>query len=157
MNAKIKDLFLKIRRYISVHRYTLYLIIPFLLMDIFTRAFGYAIGYFPTFYPAPNIFTLVWLFLFIGIITCLKGKGCSIAYWVLFILAYVLFLTNTVYYSLTGFYFSFNLMLMASEGSSYIVDTIIHANPIIYVAAIIILIIAIKIGVAKTYYSPFSN
>ncbi|WP_303000603.1 LTA synthase family protein [uncultured Eubacterium sp.] len=143
MNAKIKDLFLKIRRYISVHRYTLYLIIPFLLMDIFTRAFGYAIGYFPTFYPAPNIFTLVWIFLFIGIITCLKGKGCSIAYWVLFILAYVLFLTNTVYYSLTGFYFSFNLMLMASEGSSYIVDTIIHANPIIYAVAVIILIIAI--------------
>ena len=32
---------------------------------------------------------------------------------------------------------------MASEGSSYIVDTIIHADPIIYVAAIIILIIAI--------------
>ena len=32
---------------------------------------------------------------------------------------------------------------MASEGSSYIVDTIIHANPIIYVAAVIILIIAI--------------
>lgn len=143
MSQTIKNFFYKIKKYIVTHRYTIYLAIPFLLMDIITRIFGYKIGYFPTFYPAPNIFTLVWIFLFLGIITCLKGTGSKIAYWVLFSLFFILFLTNTIYYSFTSFYFSFNLMLMAGEGSSYIWDTIIHANPLIYILAVCIVIIAV--------------
>lgn len=143
MSQTIKNFFYKIKKYIVTHRYTIYLAIPFLLMDIITRIFGYKIGYFPTFYPAPNIFTLVWIFLFLGIITCLKGTGSKIAYWVLFSLFFILFLTNTIYYSFTSFYFSFNLMLMAGEGSSYIWDTIIHANPLIYILAVCIVGIAV--------------
>lgn len=143
MSQTIKNFFYKIKKYIVTHRYTIYLAIPFLLMDIITRIFGYKIGYFPTFYPAPNIFTLVWIFLFLGIITCLKGTGSKIAYWVLFSLFFILFLTNTIYYSFTSFYFSFNLMLMAGEGSSYIWDTIIHANPLIYILAVCIVVIAV--------------
>lgn len=143
MSQTIKNFFYKIKKYIVTHRYTIYLAVPFLLMDIITRIFGYKIGYFPTFYPAPNIFTLVWIFLFLGIITCLKGTGSKIAYWVLFSLFFILFLTNTIYYSFTSFYFSFNLMLMAGEGSSYIWDTIIHANPLIYILAVCIVVIAV--------------
>lgn len=143
MSQTIKNFFYKIKKYIVTHRYTIYLAIPFLLMDIITRIFGYKIGYFPTFYPAPNIFTLVWIFLFLGIITCLKGTGSKISYWVLFSLFFILFLTNTIYYSFTSFYFSFNLMLMAGEGSSYIWDTIIHANPLIYILAVCIVVIAV--------------
>lgn len=143
MSQTIKNFFYKIKKYIVTHRYTIYLAVPFLLMDIITRIFGYKIGYFPTFYPAPNIFTLVWIFLFLGIITCLKGTGSKIAYWVLFSLFFILFLTNTIYYSFTSFYFSFNLMLMAGEGSSYIWDTIIHANPLIYILTVCIVVIAV--------------
>lgn len=145
MNQTIKNFFHNIKKYIVTHRYTIYLAVPFLLMDIITRIFGYKIGYFPTFYPAPNIFTLVWIFLFLGIVTCLKGIGSKIAYWTLFSLFFILFLTNTIYYSFTSFYFSFNLMLMAGEGSSYIWDTIIHANPLIYVLAVFIVIIAVVV------------
>lgn len=145
MSQTIKNFFHNIKKCIVTHRYTIYLAIPFLLMDIITRIFGYKIGYFPTFYPAPNIFTLVWIFLFLGIVTCLKGIGSKIAYWTLFSLFFILFLTNTIYYSFTSFYFSFNLMLMAGEGSSYIWDTIIHANPLIYVLAIFIVIIAVVV------------
>ncbi len=145
MSQTIKNFFHNIKKCIVTHRYTIYLAIPFLLMDIITRIFGYKIGYFPTFYPAPNIFTLVWIFLFLGIVTCLKGIGSKIAYWTLFSLFFILFLTNTIYYSFTSFYFSFNLMLMAGEGSSYIWDTIIHANPLIYVLAVFIVIIAVVV------------
>ena len=143
MNQTIKSFVHNIKKYIVTHRYTIYLAVPFLLMDIITRIFGYKIGFFPTFYPAPNIFTLIWIFLFLGIITCLKGVGSKIAYWTLFSLFFILFLTNTIYYSFTSFYFSFNLMLMAGEGSSYIWDTIIHANPLIYILAVLIVIIAV--------------
>ena len=42
--------------------------LPFFAMDIFTRAFGLKISYFPVYYPAPNIFTLLWIVFFIGIL-----------------------------------------------------------------------------------------
>lgn len=146
MGLQIKNFLYKAVQYIVSHRYTIYLAVPFLLMDIVTRAFGYQIEYFPVFYPAPNIFTLIWIFLFLGIVTSLKGIGSKIAYWILFAIFFVLFLTNTIYYTLTSFYFSFNLVLMAGEGHAYIWDTIIHANPIIYLSAVIILIIAVTVS-----------
>lgn len=143
MHINIKKAAGKFAQYIVAHKYTIYLAIPFLLMDIFTRILGYKIEYFPTYYPGPNIFTLIWIFLFLGIITCLKGIGSKIAYWLLFSVSFILFLTNAIYYSFTNFYFSFNLILMAGEGSSYIWDTIIHANPLIYVFAVAIILIAV--------------
>ena len=78
MSHTINNFFYSIKKYIVTHRYTIYLAVPFLLMDIITRIFGYKIGYFPTFYPAPNIFTLVWIFLFLGVVTCLRGIGSKI-------------------------------------------------------------------------------
>lgn len=157
MNVNIKKAVGRLIRYIVAHKNTIYLAIPFLLMDIFTRILGYKIEYFPTYYPGPNIFTLIWIFLFLGIITCLKGIGSKIAYWLLFSISFILFLTNAIYYSFTTFYFSFNLVLMAGEGSSYILDTIIHANPIIYVLAIAIIVIAViafKKAPAKKEFRP---
>lgn len=155
MSIHINNFLKKAAQYIVAHKYTIYLAIPFLLMDLVTRIFGYKIEYFPAFYPAPNIFTLIWIFLFIGIVTSLKGIGSKIAYWILFSVFFILFLTNTIYYTFTSFYFSFNLLLMAGEGSSYILDTIIHANPIIYILAIIIIAIAVtaskKTPVKKTF------
>lgn len=143
MNFHIKKIAEKFGRYIVAHKYTFYLAIPFLIMDIVTRILGYEIGYFPTYYPAPNIFTLIWIFLFLGIITSLKGIGSKIAYWVLFTIFFLLFLTHAIYYSLTSFYFTFNLVLMAGEGHSYILDTMLHTNPLIYVTAIAIIAIAV--------------
>ena len=143
MKEKLNNLYKKICTFLKVHKYTIYLSIPFFMMDFATRLFGYKIEFFPVYYPAPFIFTCVWIFLFLGIITSLKGRGSKIAYWLFFTLYFVLFLTNSIYYSLTSFFFSFNLMLMAGEGSNYILDTIIHANPLIYVVAVFIFIVAI--------------
>ncbi len=112
-------------------------------MDIITRILGYKIDFFPFYYAVPNIFTILWIILFIGIITSLKGIGSKIAYWSLFTLFFILFLTNNIYYSLTSFFFSFNLLQMSDEGSSYILDTIINANPVIYVISILIILTAV--------------
>lgn len=130
---------------IYANRFAILMSLPFFAMDIFTRVFGYKIGYFPTYYPVPNIFSILWIVLFICIVTSIKGITGKIIYWILFALSFAMFLTNTVYYSLTSFYFSFNLLQMAGEGSSYIIDTIVNANPIIYVIAVIILVFTIII------------
>lgn len=81
-----------------------------------------------------------------GIITSLKGKGSKIAYWIFFIISFVLFLTNCIYYSMTSLVFGFNLLELRDEGSSYILDTILNANPLIYVFAIALIVIGIITG-----------
>lgn len=146
MINSIKTIVSKFMNLLSRNRYTIFMSFPFFAMDIFTRAFGIQIEYFPAYYPVPNIFTLLWVILFMAVVTSLKGSAGKIMYWIFFSVFFALFLTNTVYYSLTSFYFSFNLLQMAGEGSSYILDTIIHANPLIYVAALIILVFAIIVA-----------
>lgn len=81
-----------------------------------------------------------------GIITSLKGKGSKIAYWIFFIISFVLFLTNCIYYSMTSLVFGFNLLELRDEGSSYILDTILNTNPLIYVFAIALIVIGIITG-----------
>jgi phosphoglycerol transferase MdoB-like AlkP superfamily enzyme len=146
MIHSIKKVTLKLKNILLTHRFVILMSLPFFAMDIFTRAFGVNIEYFPAYYPVPNIFTILWVFLFMSVVTSLKGIAGRIVYWIFFALSLALFLTNTIYYSLTSFYFSFNLLQMAGEGSSYILDTIINANPIIYVTALLILIFAIIIA-----------
>lgn len=125
------------------NKYIIYIAVLFYLMDIFTRWFGTKITFYPVYYPAPNLFSLIWIVLIIGIIMSLKGIWSKIAYWIFFSLFFLLFLTNCIYYSLTGIFFSFNLLLLADEGSSYILDTMLNTNPLIYVVAIVFIALAV--------------
>lgn len=115
-------------------------------MDLITRLWAYKVDYYPAYYPVPNLFTILWIVLFMGIITSLKGKGSKIAYWIFFIISFVLFLTNCIYYSMTSLVFGFNLLELRDEGSSYILDTILNTNPLIYVFAIALIVIGIITG-----------
>ena len=143
MINKIKALFINLKRLIINNRKIIYLSFPFILMDLVTRIHGYNVNFFPAYYPVPNLFTLIWVILFVGIIVSLKGIWSKILYWVLFGISFALFLTNNIYYSFTSFYFSFNLIKMADEGSSYILSVILNTNPLVYVISIIIFIIAV--------------
>lgn len=129
--------------YILAHRHYIYMAIPYFLMDLITRLWIYKIDYFPAYSPVPNIFTILWIVLFIGIITSLKGIGEKIAYWILFLISFIFFLTNCIYYSMTSMVFGFHLLEMSDEGSSYILDTMLNANPFIYVISIIIIVIGV--------------
>ena len=143
MTEKIKLLMSNTKYFLLKHRHIIYLAIPFILMDAITRLHGHRVNFFPAYSPVPNIFTIIWIVLFIGIITSLKGMWGKISYWFLFLVFFIIFLTNNVYYSLTSFYFSFNLLKMTDEGSSYILDTILNTNPLIYIISLVIIIAAV--------------
>ena len=155
MINSIKNISIKLKKVIITNKVIILMALPFFAMDIFTRAFGLKISYFPIYYPAPNIFTLLWIVFFMGIVTSLKGIAGKILYRIFFILSFGMFLTNTIYYSLTGFYFSFNLTKMADEGSSYILDTIVHTNPVIYIFAVIVLVYTIIVAKKYKKYDEF--
>lgn len=143
---KLINILKKAGLYISNHRQYIYPVIPFFLMDLITRLWAYKVDYYPAYYPVPNLFTILWIMLFMGIITSLKGKGSKIAYWIFFIISFALFLTNCIYYSMTSLVFGFNLLELRDEGSSYILDTILNTNPLIYVFAIALIVIGIITG-----------
>lgn len=124
------------------------LVILFWSMDVILRIMGRKIDFYPAYYLAPNLFTLLWSLFFAGLIVNLKGIFSKIVYWILFGFSFVLFLTHAIYYPLTSYYFSFNLLQMADEGSAYVWDTIISAPKYIYIVAIILLIGAV--GVSRT-------
>jgi len=137
LNIKVKNMF----NYIRTHYYIFILALPFLLMDILIRTINSSVDFYPAFYGGPNIFTISWIALFIGIILSMKGIWRKVAYWILFTLFFVFFIVHSVYYSFSGFFFNFNMLRMASEGSSYILDVVINANPILYIIAVAILVL----------------
>lgn len=134
------------REKISKKMPILLMVILFWSMDLILRIMGHKIDFYPFYYIGPNIFTLLWIGLFVGIIINLKGIWSKIFYWIIFLLFFILFLTHGIYYPFTSFYFNFNLLQMAGEGSSYILDTIKSAPKYIYALSAVIFVFAIFVS-----------
>lgn len=131
--------------FINKYKYILFLVLPFIAMDIITRIFGRNINFFNLFSFTPNLFTITWIILFLGLTLSLKKKYGKIIYLLLNILFLLIFLTNNVYYSMTKTFFDFSLLESASEGSPYILDTLKNANPLVYLSFIFIIYLIIKV------------
>ena len=131
---KIKSIVIN---FIKKNNYLLIMPIPFILIDIITRILGQKIDFYSIFGLVPNLFTITWIFLIIGIsIKTSKGK---LIYIISFIISLILFLINNVYYSMTDSFFGFSLLGLASEGSTYLIDAILNCNIRVYISLIIII------------------
>ena len=137
------NFYIELLKFIKINYYIVLLALPFLLIDLFTRFLGRKINFFGIYKLVPNLFTLIWIFLFIGVSLCLKNKKGKIIYILFFTLSYILFLVNNIYYSISKSFFGFSILELASEGSSYFLDAIINCNILVYIFAVIILFIFI--------------
>ena len=145
-SKKIKGLFINIKNYIKENykQYMLWMIIPFVLMDVFIYIFGSDISYVSYNFLSPIIFTITWLILFVAFPLCFRKKVGRAIYLFFCILFLALFLVNNVYYSMTKTFFDFSLMESASEGAPYIIDTLKNCNPLVYVAFCVIFVFIIN-------------
>lgn len=143
LKKEIEIIHTKTKNIVKKYHYIFFMILPLLLIDLITRILGNQIHFYKLYYLVPNLFTLTWIFLIIGLSLSLRNLKGKIIYILFFILSFVLFLTNNVYYSMTDSFFGFNLLGLASEGSTYFKDAIINCNIWVYISAIIILIIFI--------------
>lgn len=133
----------KIKKFIGRYIYVLILAFPFIAIDIFMRLIGSEINYFQWKMVIPNIlFNVMWIGLVLGIALNVNRTLGKVIYWVFLIIYLVMFFANGIYYYYTGLFFNFNLVTMASEGSSYIWDTIISAKPVVYVMSAAVIIVA---------------
>ena len=101
--------------FLQKHIYIIYMALPFLAMDIITRIFGKDISFYSFFKLPPNLFTITWIFLFLGLTLTFKKRIGRIIYFFTSVIFLFIFLTNNVYYSLTKTYFDYNLVESASE------------------------------------------
>ena len=132
--------FLKDKVLVKRNIYLILLAFPFTLLDVVTRVLGRKINFFKVYNPIPNLFTLSWIILMLGICLSFCKKKRKIIYSCLIALSVVIFLVNNVYYSVTNTFFDFCLIEMASEGSSYMIDALVNANKIIYIVTVFVLI-----------------
>ena len=140
---KIFDILIKILNFIKNNRRVIYMCVPFLLMDLFTRGLGHKIGFYKIYRLVPNLFTLIWILFIVGVSISFKKSIGKKLYLFFFILSFGLFITNNVYYSMTDTFFDFSLVLLAGEGSSYIKDALLTCNIWVYVLSALTLILFI--------------
>ena len=135
----------KVKKFYIKYKYIIMMCLPFVLMDVFTFLFGKDIDFVTIAFYAPVLFSTIWIALFVGLSTSFKGVINKILYLLFNALFLTMFLVNNVYYSMTKTFFDFSLVESASEGKSYMLDTLKNCNPWVYVS-IIIVIIAIVYG-----------
>ena len=135
----------KIIDFLNKYKYLLFLTLPFIAMDIITRLFGHDINFYGILSISPNLFTISWIILFIGISLGFKKKIGKYLYLFINVLFLIIFLVNNVYYSMTKTFFDFNLLESASEGAPYIIDTLKNTNLLVYISFIFITILIVKV------------
>lgn len=127
----------KIIKFIKKYYYVLILAIPFILIDLFTR---YKVEFYGLFKPVPNLFTILWIFLVLALSLFTKKRLGKILYSIFFIISLAIYLVNNIYFSMTGVFFDFSMVLLASEGSSYLLDSIKNCNSLVYLLLIPIIL-----------------
>jgi len=115
--------------------------LPFIIMDLATNMFANDIEFYETYKNTPKIFSIGYILLLLGIVFNINRKGSFYTYISSFVVFFILFLVHNVYYDATGNFFSFSMLGLAGEGSSYFLDVISSANILIYVVALVILLL----------------
>ncbi len=140
---EVKNFLLKylnlLKNLIIKNKNIIYMALPFIVMDVVTRMFGNSIGFYKVYRPFPNMFTLLYIYLFLGIVLNTNKKVSKISYLFFSILFLIMYLVNNVYYSMTSNYFSFNLLDSVSEGSPYFWSALKNCNILVYIFFIIII------------------
>ena len=150
---KLENIYNIVRAFIKKYYYIFLLVLPFILIDIFTR---YKVEFYGLLKLVPNMFTLLWIFLILSICLFSKKKIGKTIYILFFILSLIIYLVNNIYYSMTGVFFDFSMLLLASEGSEYLIDAIKNCDLSVYLFLIpifITFILAIKVYPKEEYKS----
>ena len=121
----------------------LLLALPFIIMDLATRIFGFEADFYGIFKMSPRLFSISYIILFLGVCLNIKKKYGKLLYSFLFFLFFILYFVQCIYYGTMHNYFSFSLMALAGEGSDYFLDAIKNTNIFVYIIGISLIVIYI--------------
>ena len=129
------------------------LALPFMLMDFIIRVLSLGVKYNMPGILIPNIlFTFIWVCIIVSFSLMCGHTVGRIIYGTIFLLFFISFFAQLVYYPYTGFFFSFNLTRAASEGSAYILSTLAHTSLFVYISSAAVLALGIVVTVKFPNY-----
>ena len=139
---KIKRLLTKFWKFIirSDVLNILLMILPFVIMDLFTRINGNSVSFYSLFKLTPRLFSIAYIVLFIGISLNIKGKYSRLVYSLFFFIFFIIFIVQNIYYSTMSNFFGFSLVALAGEGSDYFLDALKNTNILVYIAILALII-----------------
>ena len=109
---KCKNIFLtifkSIKNFLFNYKYIIFMLISFIILDFSLRYFTKSINFYNIYNTAPNLFTLSWVILMVGVSTSFKDKPCKILYIISFVISLALFLTHSIYYAYFRNFFDFS-------------------------------------------------
>lgn len=129
----------KIKNFILKYKHIILMTLSFLILDFSLRFFTRGINFYSIYSLTPNLFTLGWTFLIIGLSFCFKSKYFKPIYLFSIILSLILFLTHSIYFSYFNNFFDFSLLQYASEASGYMVDAIKNSPIWVYIITFIVI------------------
>lgn len=140
----IKKYFIIIKNYLVYNKEFLILGFSLFILDFSLRAYYYdTIKFYKIYKFMPNYFSIMWIFLILGLLKTLKGKKGKIVYIISYIISLVLFLTHSIYFSYFNTYFDFGTLKIAGEGMEYMDTILTNIKPWILMIALISVISSI--------------
>ena len=87
---------MNLKNFFNKYKHMVFMTMSFLLLDIVLRWFTRNINFYFIFGITPNIFTICWIFLIIGITTAFNQKISKLLYIVSISISLILFLVNSI-------------------------------------------------------------
>ena len=111
--------------------------IPFILIDYFIRKETQKIVFVVS-QKYSYFFSYTYIIFFIFSSKSFKGNIGKIYYCILFIIYFLLFLTNIIFFSLTSNFFNFKLLSYVGEGSHYMIGVILGIKIKIWISVVVV-------------------
>ena len=136
-NFKYKEFLNKLKILSIQNKNYIFMFFSLYIFDISTRIMTNNIGFVHFLHPYPNLFSALWLFLLIYLVKNLKNIYGKLLYALVYGFCFVMFLTHNLYYTYFKVFFDFSVLSAASEGSSYLLDTLKDISLWMYLVMII--------------------
>lgn len=131
----------KIREFFARFGVYGWLLVPYVIMELYLRIDLHKVRYFRGEMVFPSIaFSVLWTATFLCIALVLPRLAGRIVYAVLTLATLMFFTANAISFNYTGYSFSFTLMKMADEGKGYLWDIVKSMGIVLFLVIFAVLI-----------------
>lgn len=123
-NIDIKKIYKNTKSFLIKNKFYVFMFLSLYILDISTRIATNNIGFVHFLNPYPNLFSFLYIFTIIYLVKNLKNIYGKLLYGLFYGFSFVMFLAHNLYYIYFKVFFDFSVLSAASEGSSYLLDTL---------------------------------
>ncbi len=140
---KLKEKIKEIPVFLMKNKVYIYLFFSLYILDLSTRIATNNIGFIHFLNPYPNLFSFLWLLTIVFLVRNLKNIYGKLLFGLFYGFSFVMFLAHNLYYTYFKVFFDFSVLSAASEGSSYLLDTLKDISWWMYLVMILSILLVI--------------